>query len=677
MTQRTAILNEVIDTTPQGVVVLDENYIIRLASKKVATISGLSPKMWRSGSDVRALLELGIANGAYEFGSLREFESAMKAALGEKGVFETLRRQKDGRIICESIHERPIGGYIVTYTDVTAQKQREQNLVDMSAALERSRDAAEAASQAKSSFLANMSHEIRTPMNGVIGMASLLADTELSEKQKEMARTIVSSGEGLLTIINDILDFSRLEAGKVALRPAPFDLRGAVEDVCALLNVRADEKAIDLIVSIDPDLPGAFMGDEGRIRQIIVNLIGNAVKFTQTGHVAVEVKRDDAPEAPVLIIVEDTGCGVPEEKQATIFEEFEQVDTTSQRRFDGAGLGLAISSRLVRQMDGAITLKSDGRSGSRFVVELPLPVEAPRPDERNKAPLGDGRRALICGGHALRIKTLARQLAHWGFKVATASHEDEAFKHMVEAAANGAHFDIVLVDEALAPHGGGAFEERLSAVPSLAPARCILLRQASSYRDGDATARGEFDHHLIKPVKAEALRRALVRALDEDGSADPTVACETEPPVGDDKENAPTAASTRVLVAEDNPVNQMVARTLLEKLGADVAIADNGRRALNQLSKERVDLIFMDLSMPEMDGLEATRRIRALEASDGSFTPIIGLSAHAMNEDRDRCLAAGMDDYLTKPVQLEALRRMVEKWSGSGRLKTLGETVAR
>lgn len=662
--ERTALLDEVFETMAEGLLVLDKELRIVARNSKAWRLSRLPEKYWRTGQSIIPAVRLAAQQGVYSVATAEEYIAQIQKAIETGDIAQFIRRQRDGRVIRENARPRSDGGVVITFTDITELTQRQQELENLSSELLAAKEAAEAANRAKSEFLANMSHEIRTPMNGVVGMASLLMESELSPRQREMAQVIVNSGDNLLKIINDILDFSRLEAGKLNIIKEPFNLREVVEDVASLLSLRAEEKGLKTFLRYAPDLPCWFLGDPGRVRQVVTNLLGNAVKFTDQGHVMVAVlgsKREESV-ADIDIIVTDTGCGIPESKLAAIFEEFEQVDSSSARRHDGAGLGLAITKRLLDAMGGAIEVESRLNEGSTFRARLTLPIAQNQDD----APIESldqikGTRIMVVSNEPLGAEILSERLAAWGLTADQAETGASAIEAMRAAEANNAPYRVAIVDDELADMTAENFARALHGDPALAKTRLIVLIPPGNPETAtDDVNSPVFDSCIVKPARAVTLLEGIIRATE----CALLAPLKTQNVTGNSLSREKSVPQcVNILIAEDNVVNQMVVRSMLDSLGIRARIAANGREAIETYRTQRPDIILMDISMPEMDGLSATRAIRDIESAGWRRTPIIGVTAHALKEDRQRCMEAGMDDYLSKPIRREVLIEILRRWA--------------
>jgi len=569
------------------------------------------------------------------------------AALEQSSDREFLFRRHDGTTFWGMVAGRTleIGGdtaLLLGINDVTDLRHTREALIA-------AKEGAESATRIKSEFLATMSHEIRTPMNGIVGMTDLLLDTTLTEDQRRMADTIRDSAESLLTIINDILDYSKIEAGHFDIDEQPFSLRALIEGGIDIVSPRLKGKSADLLFSIAPDADATFIGDEVRIRQVMLNLLGNAVKFTETGTVHL---RADYTESVLSIAIEDTGIGIPAAAQPRLFDKFIQADSSTSRRFGGTGLGLAISRRLVEVMGGAITFSSTEGKGSLFTIRLPLVRSSP--PLAAALPLA-GLSLLLVDDGVQAAALLADELTALGASVTLAASAPEALATARAADSAGTPFDALVVDQDMPFVTGTDLLVMLKADPAFAATRCVLITPVN-----EPTPRAVTDtlNNVVvtaKPVHARRLARELIAVPDPVG----------EPPVAAPDRPA-TGPALHILLIEDNQINQEVARGFLVSLGHTVEIASNAVEGVAMVVRDAFDLVLMDVQLPDMDGYQATRLIRSLDGPVARV-PVIAMTANAMEGDRDRCLAAGMDDYLSKPIRRPALAATLARWGQGGK----------
>ncbi len=637
-----AHFRSLIENVSDVIMKLDDQGVVLYASPSVLRVVGVMPQEFIKQSFGDYLHPDDVA----------AWRSALENAREKSGVstgVELRVRHRDGswRIVEASINDllsnAEVQGIVVNLGDITERK--------LSDALRKEKEAAEAASRTKSEFLANMSHEIRTPMNGIIGMTELALDTELTSDQREFLGMVKTSAESLLSLLNDILDFSKIEAGKLDLDPLDFNLRENLDDTMKSLAFRAHSKGLELLCHIYPQVPEWIIGDSGRLRQIITNLVGNAVKFTERGEIVVEVVPESQTDGEVQLhfSVRDTGIGIPRHKQEVIFDPFSQADSSTTRKYGGTGLGLTISSQLVQMMHGRIWVESEPGQGStfHFTADFGLhTAEHPAPAETFQDVWE--LRVLVVDDNATNRRFLQEVLTNWGSLPTVVASGAEALSELQRSAAAGEPFPVVIVDCMMPEMDGFSVAEEIQRRPELTGAKIIMLSSAMQSTDRSRARQLGFVAYLTKPVSQSELHDALTRSA---GRAT-TVPQAMPVPAPSPEEHQ---AGLRILLAEDSQVNQRLALRWLEKWGHQVTIANNGYEALRLLDEQQIDLVLMDVQMPELSGIEATALIREREKLTGHHLPIIAMTAHAMKGDREHCLESGMDGYVSKPIRSQHL----------------------
>jgi two-component system, sensor histidine kinase and response regulator len=644
LAERTTFLNSLIQNSPLAIIVISPSNELQMCNPAFESLF-----LWRQnevlGREINPLL------GSPESESL-QIASDIRA--GRQVHVVTQRKRSDGSWVHVELYavrlvvEGKMIGVLAMFQDISERVRGEEELL-------RAKESAEAASKAKSEFLANMSHEIRTPMNGILGMTELALDTELRPEQREYLTMVKSSADSLLVVLNDILDFSKIEAGKLDLEPANFFLRQSIGETMKTLGLRAHQKGLELTWRVAADVPDGLIGDIGRLRQAIVNLVGNALKFTERGEVAVDVETEHVADSSVALHfrVRDTGIGIAPEKQQLIFEPFTQADSSTTRRFGGTGLGLGITTRLIQMMGGRVWVESELGRGSifHFTAEFRMSSEQTAADQAQDHSILAGKRVLIVDDNRTNRLILLEMLGHWGMRPETVSGAEAAVSMLSSEGAASAPFDLVITDMQMPGKDGFDLIEAIRRSPNTRRVPVLILSSARQGGDRSKSRRLAVSAYLLKPVQPSELLDAVLNALSQSSQT-----TRDELPARPQLPDAPREANMNILLAEDNPVNRAVAERLLAKRGHSVFIAENGREALDFASRhDNLDVILMDIQMPELDGLTAIKEIRRNEEKTGRHIPIIALTAHAMKGDRERCLEAGADDYLTKPVNSAAL----------------------
>ena len=670
------LLRLLLESAPQGIYGIDAEGRCILCNPAALTLLGYEDKSEFLGKKMHEMIHHTRPNGeTYPAEECRVW-LAFRDGIGTHVDDEILWR-RNGTYFPAEYWSRPMWrdgktvGCVITFVDITARKRFEAELLRARTVAEAERHAAQAArqvaetaSKAKSEFLATMSHEIRTPMNGILGMTELVMDTELTTEQREHLSLVRTSGDALLSIINDILDYSKVEAGKMELESIPFALRDSMGETMKTLGARAQQTGLELIYDIDPEVTEMLLGDPGRLRQILTNLIGNAIKFTEKGEIFVKVVEQPSTAGKVCLhfSVRDTGIGIPRDKQQKIFGAFSQADGSTTRKYGGTGLGLTICVKLAEMMGGRLWLESEHGRGSTFHFTANFDVQdapATRPAEPHREQLRD-LKTLIVDDNFTNREVLNAILGRFGMKPTAVGSGPAALEALQKAKASGSQFSLILSDAHMPGMDGFDLAAKIREHPELRGPEIMMLTSAGHLGDAARCRELGISAYLIKPVRQSELLEAMCQVLNIDHQ-------KMDPPLVTRHTLREAKQHKRVLLAEDNAVNRILAVRLLEKWGYEVTVTENGNEAVAAIERGPYDIALMDVQMPGMDGYQATASIRAKESATGKHLPIIALTAHAMKGDEERCLAAGMDAYVSKPINSSELFDKIDELLGHGK----------